>query len=63
MNGRHDTGPRHPAAAVGTPTVAVYWCVNLVTYGPLSRTTCRGCATCRWTTYWSRPGICSRKHA
>lgn len=33
----NDSGPRHLAAAVGTPTVAVYWIGNLVTYGPLSR--------------------------
>ncbi|GLW05374.1 LPS biosynthesis-related glycosyltransferase [Microtetraspora sp. NBRC 13810] len=34
----NDTGPRHLAAAVGTPTVGVYWCGNLVTAGPLTRT-------------------------
>lgn len=33
----NDTGPRHLAAAVGTATVAVYWCANLVNAGPLSR--------------------------
>lgn len=33
----NDTGPRHLAQAVGTPTVAVYWCGNLVTAGPLTR--------------------------
>ncbi|MFK4036154.1 glycosyltransferase family 9 protein [Nonomuraea wenchangensis] len=44
----NDTGPRHLAAAVGTPTVAVYWCVNLVTYGPLSRTWHRPLIS--WTT-------------
>jgi ADP-heptose:LPS heptosyltransferase len=33
----NDSGPRHLAAAVGTATVAVYWCVNLGSYGPLSR--------------------------
>jgi ADP-heptose:LPS heptosyltransferase len=33
----NDSGPRHLAAAVGTATVAVYWCVNLVSYGPMSR--------------------------
>ncbi|MFG1704957.1 glycosyltransferase family 9 protein [Nonomuraea sp. M3C6] len=37
----NDTGPRHLAAAVGTPTVAVYWCGNLIQAGPLSRTTHR----------------------
>jgi ADP-heptose:LPS heptosyltransferase len=44
----NDTGPRHLAAAVGTPTVAVYWCGNLITYGPLSRTRHRPLIS--WTT-------------
>jgi len=34
----NDSGPRHLAAAVGTATVAVYWCVSLGSYGPLYRT-------------------------
>ena len=34
----NDSGPRHLAAAVGTATVAVYWCVHLGSYGPLYRT-------------------------
>jgi ADP-heptose:LPS heptosyltransferase len=33
----NDTGPRHLAQAVGTATVAVYWCGNLITAGPLTR--------------------------
>ncbi|MBP2703181.1 glycosyltransferase family 9 protein [Microbispora sp. RL4-1S] len=33
----NDTGPRHLAAATGTPTVGVYWCGNLVNWGPLTR--------------------------
>ncbi|WP_240506682.1 glycosyltransferase family 9 protein [Thermoactinospora rubra] len=33
----NDTGPRHLAAAVGTPTVSVYWMVNLINHGPISR--------------------------
>ncbi|MEW9549887.1 glycosyltransferase family 9 protein [Nonomuraea sp. NPDC050783] len=44
----NDTGPRHLAAAVGTPTVAVYWCANLITFGPLSRTWHRPLIS--WTT-------------
>ncbi|KAB8196674.1 glycosyltransferase family 9 protein [Nonomuraea phyllanthi] len=44
----NDTGPRHLAAAVGTPTVAVYWCGNLITYGPLTRTRHRPVVS--WTT-------------
>ncbi|WP_405087224.1 glycosyltransferase family 9 protein [Microbispora sp. NBC_01389] len=34
----NDTGPRHLAAAVGTATVGVYWCGNLINAGPLTRT-------------------------
>jgi ADP-heptose:LPS heptosyltransferase len=34
----NDTGPRHLAAAVGTPTVGIYWCGNLINAGPLTRT-------------------------
>jgi ADP-heptose:LPS heptosyltransferase len=33
----NDTGPRHLAEAVGTATVSVYWCGNLVNVGPLAR--------------------------
>ncbi len=33
----NDTGPRHLAHAVGTATVAVYWCGNLLNAGPLTR--------------------------
>lgn len=33
----NDSGPRHLAEAVGTPTVGVYWVGNLVTAGPLTR--------------------------
>jgi ADP-heptose:LPS heptosyltransferase len=32
----NDTGPLHLAGAVGTPTVGIYWCGNLVNGGPLS---------------------------
>ncbi len=32
----NDTGPMHVAAAVGTPTVGIYWCGNLVNGGPLT---------------------------
>ena len=31
----NDTGPLHLAAAVGTPTVGIYWAGNLVNGGPL----------------------------
>ena len=33
----NDSGPRHLAAAVGTATVAIHWCVSLGAYGPLYR--------------------------
>ncbi len=33
----NDTGPRHLAEAVGTPTVGVYWCGNVVNAGSLTR--------------------------
>jgi ADP-heptose:LPS heptosyltransferase len=33
----NDTGPRHLAGAVGTPTVGIYWCGNLINAGPLTR--------------------------
>ncbi len=33
----NDTGPQHLAAAVGTATVAIYWCGNLINVGPLTR--------------------------
>jgi ADP-heptose:LPS heptosyltransferase len=33
----NDSGPLHLAAAVGTATVGIYWCFNLVTAGLLTR--------------------------
>ena len=33
----NDTGPRHLAEAVGTPTVGVYWCGNVINAGPVTR--------------------------
>jgi ADP-heptose:LPS heptosyltransferase len=33
----NDTGPRHLAHAVGTATVGVYWCGNMINAGPLTR--------------------------
>ncbi|WP_067172921.1 glycosyltransferase family 9 protein [Microtetraspora niveoalba] len=44
----NDTGPRHLAAATGTPTVAVFLCGNLVNAGPLSRSHHRPLIS--WTT-------------
>jgi ADP-heptose:LPS heptosyltransferase len=49
----NDTGPLHVAMAVGTPTVGIYWCGNMINAGPFSRrfnrpavswqVTCRTC--------------------
>jgi ADP-heptose:LPS heptosyltransferase len=33
----NDSGPLHLADALGTPTVGVYWCGNLINGGPLTR--------------------------
>lgn len=43
----NDSGPRHLAQAVGTPTAAVYWCFNLVNASPLTRTRHRLCVSWR----------------
>jgi ADP-heptose:LPS heptosyltransferase len=32
----NDTGPLHLAAAVGTATVGIYWCVNMINAGPVT---------------------------
>ncbi len=34
----NDSGPRHLAEAVGTPTVGIYWCGNVVNAGSFFRT-------------------------
>ena len=31
----NDSGPRHLAAAVGSPTVGIFWVGNLMAFGPL----------------------------
>lgn len=31
----NDSGPRHLAAAVGTPTVGIFWLSNVLSFGPL----------------------------
>jgi ADP-heptose:LPS heptosyltransferase len=33
----NDTGPLHLAEAVGAATVGIYWCGNMITFGPLTR--------------------------
>jgi len=45
----NDTGPLHLAAAVGTPTVGVFWIGNLVTGGPAYRTRSRPAISWRTT--------------
>ncbi len=34
----NDSGPLHLAGAVGTPTVGIYWCGNMINSSPLTRT-------------------------
>lgn len=43
----NDTGPLHLARAVGTSTVGIYWCGNLITAGPTVRTNHRPIASWR----------------
>ncbi|MBB5897191.1 glycosyltransferase family 9 protein [Kutzneria kofuensis] len=33
----NDSGPRHMAEAIGTPTVSVFWCGNMINAGPFWR--------------------------
>ncbi|MFC0438232.1 glycosyltransferase family 9 protein [Kutzneria buriramensis] len=49
----NDSGPRHIAEAIGTPTVSIFWCGNMINAGPFWRgnhrphiawtATCPGC--------------------
>jgi ADP-heptose:LPS heptosyltransferase len=50
----NDSGPRHLAEAVGTATVSVYWCGNVINAGPLSRDRHR--VHISWTTACPRCG-------
>ncbi|MDV8147528.1 glycosyltransferase family 9 protein [Arthrobacter sp. B10-11] len=45
----NDSGPRHLAQALGTPTVGVYWAGNLINAGPLGRSLHR--VHLSWLTY------------
>ncbi len=51
----NDTGSRHLAAAVGTPTVGIYWCGNLINAGPLTRADHRPLIS--WTTRCPTCGV------
>ncbi|HLT66466.1 MAG TPA: glycosyltransferase family 9 protein, partial [Microbacterium sp.] len=51
----NDSGPRHLAQAVGTPTASVYWFGNVVNAGPLGRASHR--VQLAWTT---RCPVCGR---
>jgi len=61
----NDSGPRHLAQALGTPTVSVYWCGNVINAGPLGRadhrvhiswrTTCPVCGADQTQTGWTAP--------
>ena len=45
----NDSGPLHLAASVGTATVGIYWCFNLVTAGILTRSSHRPVISWRLT--------------
>lgn len=55
----NDTGVLHLAAALGVPTVGIYWCGNLVNGGPLTRARHR--PVLGWTLHCAVCGIdCTR---
>lgn len=45
----NDTGPLHLARAVGTATIGIYWCGNLITAGPVTRSRHRPAISWRLT--------------
>lgn len=51
----NDTGALHLARAVGTPTVGLFWCGNLINSGPTRRTDHR--ALISWRTYCEECGV------
>jgi ADP-heptose:LPS heptosyltransferase len=61
----NDSGPRHLAQALGTPTVGIYWAGNALTSGPLGRgrhrihlswvTTCPVCGADVTQVGWTAP--------
>jgi ADP-heptose:LPS heptosyltransferase len=50
----NDSGPRHLAQALGTPTVGLYWVGNLINAGPLGRSMHR--AHLSWVTHCAECG-------
>lgn len=59
----NDSGPLHVAGAVGTPTVGIYWCGNLINAGPPTRSLHRPilswrleCPTCGANCIYSQCG-------
>ncbi len=51
----NDSGPRHLADALGTPTVGVYWCGNMISTAPVGRAQHR--CHVSWTTRCPECGI------
>lgn len=51
----NDSGPRHLADALGTPTVSVYWCGNMVNAAPVGRARHR--THISWVTHCPECGI------
>ena len=51
----NDSGPRHLAQAVGTPTVGIYWVGNVINAGALGRTLHR--VHLAWTTQCATCGV------
>jgi ADP-heptose:LPS heptosyltransferase len=45
----NDSGPLHLAAAVGAATVGIFWCFNLINWGPLTRSRHRPSVSWRLT--------------
>ncbi len=51
----NDSGPLHLAAAVGAPTVGIFWCGNLINGGPFTRTRHRPLVS--WRLHCPRCGV------
>ncbi|WP_214367331.1 glycosyltransferase family 9 protein [Pseudonocardia sp. H11422] len=51
----NDTGPLHIARAMGTPTVGLYWCGNVINAAPVTRTRHRPLLS--WTVHCPECGV------